>query len=103
MKTIYDKLRPKRHYKRKPLCPNKMGLCEYDTCRCDMTIKVKRPQRLVRALIEGAQCRECKYSDYAHAKTCSINNPIVMSIEGEYSKNKKRIIKRILSLVSIHI
>lgn len=102
MNAIFNKLRPKRCYKRHPLCNNKLGFCEFDKCRCDMSIKVKPSLSLVRALIEGAQCHECRYSDFAHAKTCSINNPIVMSTEGEYSKNKKRIINRLLRLIYIH-
>ena len=41
MNNIYNKLKTKRHYKRKPKCKNKLGLCEFDHCRCDMSLKIK--------------------------------------------------------------
>jgi hypothetical protein len=41
MNEIYEKSRVKRKYKKKLTCPNKMGICEIDKCRCDMAIKAK--------------------------------------------------------------
>lgn len=40
MNQIYNKTKAKRRYVKKPDCPNRMGICEFDKCRCDMEIKV---------------------------------------------------------------
>ena len=42
MNTIYNKLRSKRRYTRKPTCPNKQGICEYGKCRCDIALKAPK-------------------------------------------------------------
>lgn len=34
MNNIYEKLRPRRRYVRRPLCANVDGMCSFDKCRC---------------------------------------------------------------------
>lgn len=53
---IYEKLRTKRHYRRHPLCANKLGICEYTQCRCNYSYDLQKAakglrQKPVKAMI----------------------------------------------------
>lgn len=52
MNTIYNKLRSKRHYHRRPQCANRLKICEYQKCRCWYDIDWRTPKpKVVRAMI----------------------------------------------------
>lgn len=42
---IFLKCRSHRRYIRKPLCDNKLGICEFRICRCNYAYDLKRVAR----------------------------------------------------------
>lgn len=57
--TIYNKLRTKRKYVRKPKCKNKLKTCTFEKCRCK---PMKLPAKLKKPLTE-AQVEEIKHRE----------------------------------------
>lgn len=50
---IYEKLRTKRKYVRKPKCENKLGMCEFKKCRCEpLNIPKRNKKQLNEKVIE---------------------------------------------------
>ena len=96
---IYEKLRSKRHYNRKPTCKNLLKLCTYGTCRCDMALKApkqpykgikvnhKKEQQLVDRLRQKAkQENDVENGAYRDFNWCSNE---WMTPKGEHSKQLK--------------
>ena len=47
MNKIYNSLKRKRKYVRKPLCQNIDGMCTFEKCRCDYAIKVPKTKQVI--------------------------------------------------------
>jgi hypothetical protein len=105
MNTIYNKLKPKRKYKRKPLCADINGICSIDKCRCDMGIKILKTKgqakldehllhrEKVIQKIRQKQLQELD-NDYLNLKDpVQATNLGHFEIQGEYGKRKEQVKK----------
>lgn len=109
MNNIYNKLRSKRRYIRKPTCLNRLGICTFEKCRCFIAIKapkitskgVKINHRL-QTKVEDRLKEKAKqendrenemffatqYNSGCGVKGCSICDNTVIKIIGEHSKHR---------------